>query len=102
MSYLLHDTSLSLGEGDVATGLILDELDLDLSALTATLLIVIIVIFASHGSSAALVTTSTSGTKVIARRRLVETGVRVRDVGHCRLWLDKGVCKGYQQLLVER
>lgn len=40
---LLHDTRLALGEGDVATRLVLDELDLDLPALTAGLLFIVVV-----------------------------------------------------------
>lgn len=37
---LLHDAGLSLGEGDVTTRLVLDELDLDLSSLAAGLVLV--------------------------------------------------------------
>jgi hypothetical protein len=46
-TYLLHDAGLALGEGDVATRLILDELDLDLSALAAGLVIIIVVVVGS-------------------------------------------------------
>ena len=45
-AYLLHDTSLALGKGNVSTRLVGDELDLNLAALAAALLIVIIVV---HG-----------------------------------------------------
>lgn len=47
-TYLLHDTSLPLGEGDVATRLILDELDFDLAALTARLVVIIVVVLGAH------------------------------------------------------
>ncbi|KAH3687495.1 hypothetical protein WICPIJ_001526 [Wickerhamomyces pijperi] len=44
---LLHDTSLSLGEGDVTSGLILDEFDLNLSSFSSTgwLVVVIVKVF---------------------------------------------------------
>ena len=47
-TYLLHDTRLPLGEGDVATRLILDKLDLDLAALTAGLVVIIIIVLGTH------------------------------------------------------
>jgi hypothetical protein len=43
-TYLLHDAGLALGKGDVATRLVLDELDLDLPALAARLVVVIVVV----------------------------------------------------------
>lgn len=46
--YLLHDTSLPLGESDVATRLILDELDFNLAAFTARLVIIIVVVLGAH------------------------------------------------------
>jgi hypothetical protein len=94
---LLHDTSLALREGDVATRLVLDELDLDLATLTATLLIVLIVILTSHGGSWALGTTGVAaGTgEVVTRRRLVKAGGGVSDVGHGGSGLDKDFCKGH-------
>ena len=51
-TYLLHDTSLSLGEGDMATRLVLNELDLDLAPLATGLVIVIIVVVGSAGTRA--------------------------------------------------
>ena len=91
---LLHDTSLSLGEGDVTTRLVLDELDLDLSALTATFLIIVIVIVStSHGSSGALSASgiSTVASQVITRRRMVETGVRIELISHDEFgWMWNG------------
>jgi len=50
-THLLHDTGLPLGEGDVATRLVLDELDLDLAALTARLVVVIIVVLGAHATA---------------------------------------------------
>jgi hypothetical protein len=47
-TYLLHDTGLPLGEGDVATRLILDKLDLNLAALTARLVVIIIIVLGAH------------------------------------------------------
>jgi len=44
---LLHDTGLPLGEGNVATRLIRDELDLNLSALASWLIIIIVVVVGS-------------------------------------------------------
>ena len=46
-TYLLHDTSLALGESNMATRLILDELDLNLPALAARLVVVIVVVVGS-------------------------------------------------------
>lgn len=43
-TYLLHDTRLALGEGNVAARLVLDELDLNLPALAAGLVIVVVVV----------------------------------------------------------
>lgn len=48
---LLHDASLSLGEGDVSTRLVRDELDLNLSALASRLVIVIIVVVGGRCAS---------------------------------------------------
>jgi len=44
VTYLLHDAGLALGEGNVPTRLVLDELDLDLSTLAARLIVVIVVV----------------------------------------------------------
>ena len=53
-TYLLHDTRLALGEGDVATRLVLDELDLNLAALTARLVIIVVVVVGGGSSAGAL------------------------------------------------
>ena len=49
-SDLLHDTGLALRESNVSTRLVLNELDVNLPALTARLFIIIVIIVA--GSSA--------------------------------------------------
>ncbi len=41
---LLHDTGLSLGEGDMTARLVRNELDLNLSSLTTGLIIVIVIV----------------------------------------------------------
>jgi hypothetical protein len=43
-THLLHDAGLALREGDVATRLVLDELDLNLPTLAAGLVVVVIVV----------------------------------------------------------
>lgn len=45
---LFHDAGLSLGESNVTARFILDELDLNLSAFSSTLLVIIIVIISGH------------------------------------------------------
>jgi len=49
---LLHDTGLPLGECDMATRLVSDELDLDLSSLTSGLIIIVVVVVRRRGSLA--------------------------------------------------
>lgn len=53
-SHLLHDTRLPLREGDVSTRLVLNELDLDLTALTARLVVVVIIVVGGIGGTLAL------------------------------------------------
>ena len=90
-SYLLHDPSLALRESDVATRLVLDELDVNLATLTARLIIVIVVIVA--GSSADASTLDAAGLSTLTsiaisggqgiitgRRRLLIVGIS--NVGH--------------------
>lgn len=43
-AYLLHDSSFALGEGDVATRLVLDKFDLNLPSLAAGLVIIIVIV----------------------------------------------------------
>jgi hypothetical protein len=68
----------------VATRLVLDELDFDLATLTATLLIVVIIVIACHRSPRALGATGVGAvaSEVIARRRVVETSVGIKLIGH--------------------
>jgi hypothetical protein len=49
---LLHDSSFTLGEGDVPTRLVLDELDLDLATLATGLVIIVVVVVGGAGSLA--------------------------------------------------
>jgi hypothetical protein len=43
-SYLFHDAGFALGESNVSTRLVLDELDLNLSTLAAGLVIIVVVV----------------------------------------------------------
>jgi hypothetical protein len=53
-TYLLHDAGLSLGEGNVTTRLVLDELDLDLSSLAARLVVVVVIVVGGRSVGGAL------------------------------------------------
>lgn len=53
-TYLLHDARLPLGEGNVSTRLVLNELDLDLATLAAGLVVVVVVIVVGGGLALAL------------------------------------------------
>ena len=50
-TYLLHDTGLALGKGDVTTRLVLDELDLNLSSLAAGLVVVVVIVVGSSAGA---------------------------------------------------
>lgn len=83
---LLHDASLSLGESDVATRLILNEFDLDLSSL-ATWLVIIVIIVISRGTHARTFGAATfegtvagSSQIILGRRRFVVSDIG--DIGH--------------------
>ncbi len=99
---LLHDARLPLRESDVTTRLVLNEFDLNLSPLAATLFIIVVVIIACCRHSRALCASrleSVAG-EVVAGRRVVE-GVRIGDVGHvgprlCLLWINGPDRKAYQ------
>ena len=84
MSYLLHDASFSLGEGDVSTGLVLDELDLNLSALSSAFLIVIVIIVTCHGRSRSLGASGVDAiaSQIVSGRRVVEASRGVEVVRH--------------------
>jgi hypothetical protein len=85
---LLHNTGLALGEGDVATRLVGDELDLDLATLSATFLIIVVVVVGGDAGSRALraagvarrvaIADSVGVVKVVGRSLIVLVG----DVGH--------------------
>ena len=53
-THLLHDAGLPLGEGDVTTRLVLDELDLNLATLAAGLVVVIVVVVGGGAGALAL------------------------------------------------
>ena len=85
-THLLHDTSLSLGEGDVATRFVLDELDLDLATLTAALIVIIIVVVGSTdartlGASRLGAIASAGDEIVMGRRRVLLSDSS--DISHC-------------------
>jgi hypothetical protein len=65
-AYLLHNTSLSLRERDMATRLILNELDFNLATLTTGLVIVVVLIVGAH--AVALGAPFRPGLKVIMTR----------------------------------
>ena len=82
---LLHDAGLALGEGDVSTRLVLDELDLNLASLATRLVVVVIVVVGSAGTRA-LDTSALEG--AIAVLEVVRGGGRVGlviggDLSHC-------------------
>ena len=103
-TYLLHNTGLPLGEGDVATRLVGDELDLNLATLASTLLIVVVVIVGHAGTGA--LDTARLGAAVadgmavveIVRRRLV---VLVGNVGHCLTTILRGYHEKGKKKVVE-
>lgn len=72
-TYLLHDTSLALGKGNVTTRLVLDELDLNLSSLAAGLVVVVIVVVGSGARAldAAVLHAELAIAVVVDRRRRV-------------------------------
>ena len=80
--YLFHDTRLPLGEGDVATRLILNELDFDLSALATGLFLVFLVVTHATLGGAVVSSAVTGGLLqlVLGRGRVLLTDGS--DVGH--------------------
>ena len=87
LTNLLHDPSFPLGEGNVTTRLVLDEFDLDLSSLTASLLVIVIIVIACLRHSRTLCASRIEAVagQVIAWGRVIK-GIRIGDVGH----VDKG------------
>lgn len=89
--HLLHDTGLALGEGDVTTRLVLDELDFNFPSLATRLVfIVIIVLHLLVGASALDATTRISTCVAIASDLIVVAGRRVLvvlgDLGGHDVW----------------
>lgn len=87
-THLLHDSSFTLGKGDVSARLVADELDLDLAALAAALLIIVVVVVVGGGTLALDATALRRGAAIADGVRLVEVVGRslvvlIRDVGHC-------------------
>jgi hypothetical protein len=82
-SDLLHDASFPLRESDMTTRFVLDEFDLNLSPLTATLFIIVVVVVACCRHSRTLCASRLEpiAGEVVARGRVVE-GARIGDVGH--------------------
>ena len=81
-SYLFHDPSLALREGNVPTRLVLDELDVNLSPLAPRLIIVVVVVIGCRTHARAFDATSISaiaGHVVVAGR-----SIGVSNVGHLR------------------
>ena len=83
---LFHDTGLALGEGDVATRLVGDELDLDLPALATRLIIIVVVVVGGRGTLAFDTTVLARGIAipdgVVVEARWGGRVVLVGDVGH--------------------
>lgn len=52
--YLLHDASFPLGEGDVSTRLVLNELDVNLATLSAGFVVVVVVIIGGGADTGSL------------------------------------------------
>lgn len=82
---LLHDTSLSLGESDVTTRLVLDELDFNLSSLAARLVVVVVIVVGGRGVGGALsLDASLFGRNavVVGRGRVAVSGIGDL-ISHC-------------------
>jgi hypothetical protein len=84
-AYLLHDAGFSLGEGDVPTRLVADELDLNLPPFASALFVVIVVIVGTR--TLAFDAAGLGGDRIAIAVRLVQVGGRclvvlIRDVGH--------------------
>ena len=82
-AYLLHDTSLALGEGDVTTRLVLDELDLDLAPLATGLVVVVVIVVGGSAGARALDTSGLAVTIVEVVMVVVqESGILGHNFGH--------------------
>lgn len=85
-TYLLHNASLPLGEGDMAARLVGDELNLNLATLASTLLVIVIVVVGNTRAGAldtarlgAAIADSMAVVEIVGRRLVVLVG----NVGHC-------------------
>lgn len=89
-TYLLHNTGLPLGKGDVTTRLVLNKLDLDLAALTAGLVVVVIVVLSAHAAAlgAAGVSAVAGLLEVVVAWRKLLLADR-RHIGHVELRSDE-------------
>lgn len=77
-TYLLHDASLALGEGDVSARLVLDELDLNLPALAAGLVVIVVVVVGSRARTlGAAICVAGNESAIVARAVVVDGGRRV-------------------------
>lgn len=84
MTDLLHDASLSLREGDVSSGFVLNEFDLNLAPLAASLLIVVVIIVSRGGNTRTLGATGLAVTgRVVGGGAMVKLR-RISNVGHVR------------------
>lgn len=73
-TYLLHDTSLALGEGDVTTRFVLDELDLNLPPLAARLVVVVVVVVRGGGGGALALDAASFAGAITVLEIIVHTG----------------------------
>lgn len=84
-AHLLHDASLALGEGDVTARLVLNELDLNLSALATGLIVIVVVVVGSTGTRALDATVlegAIAVVEVVVGGRGVGLVLGLSDVGH--------------------
>lgn len=82
---LFHDTRLALGESNVPTRLVRDELDFNLPALASWLIIVVVVVVGGRRALALDATTIAASKSAIAHGMVIERWralVVFSDVGH--------------------
>jgi hypothetical protein len=83
---LLHDAGLSLGESNVSSGFVLDELDLNLASLAASLLIVVVIVIScGSGDTRTLCAAAVAITSRVVDGRTVVELRRISNVGHIEL-----------------
>jgi hypothetical protein len=101
-AHLLHNTSFALGEGNVPTRLVLDELDLNLSPLATGLVVVIVVVVCCAGSRPLDAAVRVAGDSIpISDARIIMAWGRIlvvfRDfAGHG--FVEKVLSSGYDEL----